>query len=809
MFASFFTTRATGGLLPPITLSITQVNTTCQASNGRIQVTASGGTAPYAYSINGNPPQSFGTFANLPPGTYDITVTDALSVVAMTTVTLTNTFQPPVALTASAVRPSDCTTPDGTLTFGVVGGAPPYQYTVDRVHFQSSNFFSGLNAGAYFAYAVDANGCTTPDNAISTTVVPENCSIWQNGQNLSAVCFPFQSNLGLMNVDGGTPPYSYSLDGINYQSSYLFFPLPEGLYTVHIKDATGKIALFSVGVVDHCSQAFDVSTTEVDAHCGNNGQITVNASYGTPPYTYSINGSSFGATNVFSNLAAGNYTIRVMDADLQVASKFLIIKSNCLSIATSTTKAICGGYNGAITANASNGTAPYSYSIDNINYHSQNEFKGLAGGTYTVYVKDATNSMASASVTVTDVAGPVAGSTAITSATCANNDGTILLSASGGTAPLQYSIDGTTFQGSPSFKNVASGLYNTAIRDANGCVVGQPATVPLVNNLTIDAGSDETICEGKFTTLKLNTNAAHVSWSPAASLNDAAAFTPLASPMLSTKYYVTASTGNCSVKDSVVINVSPAPIAYAGEDVVTCYGGNAMLSGNGGMVASWTPSTFLNSTSVFDVVVTQPDHSLTYTLNVTDNKGCTSLVGDEVNVVVTPPSIVFAGNDTSIAAGQSITLNAVDVNGAGFTKYVWTPSSTLNDGFTQRPISAPQQNTMYIVKASTPIGCEGVDTINVKVFLHTDIYVANAFTPNGDGRNDVLYAVPIGIKEFKYLMVFDRWGNIVFRTADSAKGWDGRLSANRKDSGTYVWVTSGIDFAGNVVVRKGTVTLIR
>src|SRR5262249_6863146 len=109
------------------------------------------------------------------------------------------------------------------------------------------------------------------------------------------------------------------------------------------------------------------------------------------------------------------------------------------------------------------------------------------------------------------------------------------------------------------------------------------------------------------------------------------------------------------------------------------------------------------------------------------------------------------------------------------------------------------------VTAQTAAGCFGTASVGIKVFSAADIYVPSAFTPNGDGHNDVLRAVPVGMKSFGVFMVFNRWGQTVFRSSDPASGWDGSSAA----TGVYVWRATGVDLSGHVVRRQGTVLLMR
>jgi gliding motility-associated-like protein len=170
---------------------------------------------------------------------------------------------------------------------------------------------------------------------------------------------------------------------------------------------------------------------------------------------------------------------------------------------------------------------------------------------------------------------------------------------------------------------------------------------------------------------------------------------------------------------------------------------------------------------------------------------------------------VFAGNDTAIAIGQPIQLNALDINGSGIVQYSWSPTVGLNNSAIASPVLIANRDITYTVSVTTQTGCQGTDEINIKVYQGPEIYVPSAFTPNGDGNNDVLKALPVGIKDFRYFAVYNRWGQKVFYTSDPSRGWDGKLNNVAQDVGTFVWITEGIDYKGNIIQRKGTVTLIK
>jgi gliding motility-associated-like protein len=358
---------------------------------------------------------------------------------------------------------------------------------------------------------------------------------------------------------------------------------------------------------------------------------------------------------------------------------------------------------------------------------------------------------------------------------------------------------------------LASGPQTITIVDDNGCQTAGTVSVPLDTNLTMTMDAAATICEGTATPLNVTSNATSFSWSPATGLSSATIEQPLANPSTTTTYTLTARLGVCTQTGSTVITVLPAPAADAGKPVSTCYGESVQLQGSGGVNYQWSPSTYLNSTTIANPTMRNPVSSVVYSLTVIDANGCTSLKPATVAVTVKAPYRVDAGNDTSILLGQPVQLRAVDVDNVGFNQFSWSPETGLDNPGISNPVATLPQTGVYtyVVTATAADGCSGSDTITVKVFSRGDIYVPNAFTPNHDGHNDVLRAIPVGVKDFRGFSVFDRWGNRVFETTNAAIGWDGTVNGRELPMGTYVWMAAGVDLSGQLVERKGTVILVR
>jgi gliding motility-associated-like protein len=861
-----------------IILYITTQDATCGYGSGSIMIEAANGTAPYTYSVDGFS-SSNGYFPVEGSGAHSVVVTDATGTSTTTTVTLTDIFPGPVLIPYNILSyPSTCSLSDGSVQMNPIGGTPPYQYSLDLVNFQTSNVFSNLYSGVYSLYAKDANGCIgfgtvfllnrqcdgmggswggfvcgnsanvsiadnnqlhngpflysmdginyqntgdfpnigvgvhqfyIKDNSGKVQIIgfneAENCHITIQYIAVSAACM---QNDGSMTVtaSNGKAPYQYTIDGVNYQGSNVFNGLAPGNYFITVMDADGVKTSLPAAVYDRCPVVRAVSTAETCAN--NDGTITAAGFKGTTPYLYSLDGTNFQTNNSFSGLVAGNYTVTIKDALGFTSNTAIVIYHDCLSATAVGGSSVCGKSNGSITVNAANGTAPYQYSLDGIVFQTPNVFSNQLAGAYLVRVKDANSVMVSANITITDIPGPVVNASA-TAASCLNNDGIIDITASGGTLPFQYSKDGINFQGSSSFTGLDTGSKLIMVKDGNGCTAAMPITVPLTNDLFVDAGTDVTVCQGKPAQLNAVSNGNVLLWQPAMRLTNTSILNPVASPDNTTKYFLKSVSGVCTKTDSVLVIINPAPTADAGPNMSTCYGKTIQLQGAGGLNYTWFPDTNLDNPAISNPSVIKPTETATYHLNVTDANNCQSLQPASVTITVVPAPKVFAGNDTSIIKNHSLPLNVIDVNNSGFTSFVWTPSSGLNDPYSKDPVAYITDDISYTVTASTADGCEGVGTISVKVFSICDIYVPNAFTPNGDGHNDQLRAIPVGIKEFIKFEVFNRWGQLVFSTRNAGAGWDGTIGGQPQHTGTFVWLAEGIGYNGIHIQRSGTAVLIR
>ena len=254
--------------------------------------------------------------------------------------------------------------------------------------------------------------------------------------------------------------------------------------------------------------------------------------------------------------------------------------------------------------------------------------------------------------------------------------------------------------------------------------------------------------------------------------------------------------------------VTPYPSVNAGPDVSICYNTSVQL--NATIRASsffWRPQGSLNNPNVLNPIA-HPAFTTKYILTATDTLGCPKPGYDTITVTVRPKVQASAGRDTMIVFGQPLQLNA-----SGGENYLWVPPNYLNNTAVSNPIAkinSTIDSIRYKVFVTDLQGCLDSATILVKIFrTNPQIFVPTGFTPNGDGLNDVLKPIAVGVERIDYFRVYNRWGQLVFSTTANGHGWNGEISGKPQTSNTYVWMVKAVDYTGKPIFQKGTSTLIR
>ena len=639
----------------PTINSITSTPVLCNGnSDATATVSAAGGTGALTY--NWSMGATGQTAANLPAGTYSVTVNDATGCSAVSFVAIT---QPSKLIATSVVTNSSCGQANGSNSAIASGGTPPYIYSWSNNTNGSSN--NNLAAGTYTVTVTDVNNCTATAVSIvnsssgPSVVVSTSCDSIAGG-SISAV------------ATGGAGVLTYNWS--NGAASQNVSGLTNGSYVLTVTDAVGCKAITIVSISCSTGNAcgIQVSATVVNANCGTStGSISTAVAGGTAPYTYLWNTGSNGS-NV-NNLAAGTYTVTISDVNsCSVTTAVSVLNTAGPSVAVSTT---CDSINGGkILAIATGGTGGLTYNWST-GASSQN-LSGLANGSYVLTVTDAVGCKTITIVAVSCSTGSACGiqvTAAVVNATCGNSTGSISAAVAGGTPPYIYSWSNNT-NGS-SNNNLAAGTYTVTVADANACTVTAVSTILNTAGPSVAVNSTcDSIYGGMVTAVSTGgTGALTYNWSTGASGQNITNL-PDGSYVLTVTDAVgcntiTSVTINCAQSNPCAGKISTAVVSgcsCTNEGFISI----AVIGGLAPYIYSW--SNGANGFAVKNL------SNGTYTVTVTDVNGCTATE----SVIISCSSSSTLNASTSVACYDSSKAAAIANPSGGippFT-YQWSNGST-------------------------------------------------------------------------------------------------------------------------------------
>lgn len=818
---------ATLNLTAPAQPQITAVNTQAEVclgqNNGSVtSATATGttGALQWSYATAANP-GSFTPIAafplnNLAPGSYIIRVVDASGCTATQNFTIAagpNCCN--IAVSFATVAPA-CGQSNGSITTTVTP-AGTYTYSWSNSLPAQANQ-TGLAAGQYFVTVTDPS---TPNCSIDTFVSISNLNgpVLTQSNQVNPTCAGSDGQL-TVGISGGTLPYQVTVDtGGTPQTFTLPFAitqtltgLPSGSITVTVVDGAGCVAVATATLPVPVCCTFSLAPVVTNSTCNlNNGSVNMGINNGSGNYTY-VWSNGAGTASV-SNLAAGaTISVTVTDNGQNCSRDTTLTIGGGTTLAVSFTNPVnpsCGGFDGAVTVSLTGGVAPYQVTIDTggtpqtftLPFAISQTIPNLPAGTVNVSVTDAEGCVATATVTLTPPANccNLTTAAAVTPGSCGAANAAIDISIlTAGTPPYSYSLNGGAPQASATFNNLAAGNYTIITTDASGCADTVTATVqPSSNDLTLTLNSTNISCAGAndgSITVTPNGGTAPITY-----LWNNNQTTATISNLSAGPYSVTATDATgCSGSASATIT-QPAPFQFAlGNDVTVCEGVPVAVDAGTGFTAyAWSSGEQTASIT--------PQTSGTYTVTVTDANGCTA--SDDVSVTFVPAPKPELGDDKEVYEGETVGL-FTSVTGATGGTYNWQPDTLLSCNNCPTPVAMAEDTITYIVTYTDPSGCVGSDTITLWVLPVGNIYFPNAFTPNGDGRNDIY--LPLG-RDVKFInwRIFNRWGELVFESNSMTQGWDGSFKGKAQTPGVFVYYAEVTLFNNRTLKFKGSVTLIR
>jgi len=779
-------------------------------ADGTATITATNGTEPYTYLWGSNASNQNGpTAIGLPLGSYIVTVTDANDCQVIEQVDVPELSS--LEYTSAGTLLNCFGDANGIATVNVTVGTEPYTYVWNTTPQQNTATATDLPSDTYTITITDGGGCseivsidvTQPDELTVDLLTPT-----------AAPCADMEGAIS-STVSGGTGAYTYTWsNGMNTAD----ISATAGAYTLTVTDANGCTATSENAITEPVPISLTATPTDALCNGSNDGTITVFASGGMANYTYSLDNMNFQNNNIFENLAAGMYTVYVNDNNNCSANEDLTIgEPDAIMLISDSTAESCAGGDGTATVAASNGTGNYTYAWSD--GQATSTATSLNAETYTVTVTDTNGCEATDSIEVSSEADIQIGVT-ITNVSCfgvADGEASVIAD---GVQPITYQWSANAGnQMTPTASNLDDGTYQVTITDGNDCAKVETVMITEPTPITLTLSGEDIACNGTATgtasvTATGGTGSYIYEWNDA-NMQQSAQITELTAGT----YTVTVTDANgCQVTEPVTINQPAESVAATGfGSTLDCFGdsnGRITVNGTGG-----TPP-YLYSLDNENFSQANIFIGLTggeYTVYTTDATGeCTA---QTIITVVEPPELtVDAGEDIELIYGESTVLEATPSDSTANHTYTWSsfsPDMNLSDPNSAVTLASPLYQIMYTVTIENENGCTATDDVRVFINKEQPVFVATAFTPNGDTFNDVLYVQGgPAAKRVVIFKVFDRWGELVFENRNTdlnnkETGWDGSFRGQEMNPAVFVWYAEVEFVDGLVVPYQGQVTLIR
>lgn len=779
----------------------------CTGGDGSIDLTVSGGQPTYVFDWTG--PEGFASQAEdisgLDVGTYTVLVTDINNCSFTTTLTLSGAE---ALTTAVAVTSNECDdAQNGAIDLTVSGGVQPYSFAWSNG--AGTEDVSALPSGAYTVQVTDDAGCIATASGTIIAAAPIHTTLYASTYgHVNIACQGDSTGVIELGVEGGFQPLDIAWTGPNgfTSNATMLGGLPAGMYAVTITDAHGCTVDSSLTLVEPVaplsvalSAAIFPSGTNVACFNGSNGNVDATTTGGEAPYTYAWRGpdSTAYATEDLLNIGAGTYELVVTDTNQCITTAQITLTMPDSALATAlNANSYTGGFNvtcdgstdGAMSVAVSGGSPAYTIAWSGPNgFTSSNDsISALSAGQYVLAVTDANSCVRNDTITLTAPAPVLPTLTPVSYAggvniRCANGaDGSIAAGITGGVAgyALNWSGPNSFSSSNATITGLEAGTYCLAVTDTNGCAAQACVTLTGPSALNAQASATSASCGTSNGAVDGSVNGGTapyaLAWDNGAQTEDLANV-PAGTYVLS----VTDANG-CTASAQAQVSGSPAVDAAGTVHSPLCHdaaGGAIDLT----VSAGTAPYTFIwsNGAQTEDLSGLP---SGAYSVHVTDANGCS---WQDLFQVTAPEAITLDTTLSHYPSGYPISAylahdGSIAVDASGGTapfSYVWS------NGANTAEVEGLPAGT-YTVIVTDANGCSQQLAITLDQPL--DVGMPTGFTPNGDGQNDAYIVHGLEAYPTNELIVFNRWGNIVFQQINYHNTWRGENTSGQElPNGTY------------------------
>jgi gliding motility-associated-like protein len=802
----------------------TQTNPTCNtATNGIISVNAGSGSFTYSWQ----PSVSTTSIASgLSIGIYTVNVANSTGSSCATgtaQVTVTLTAPSPTLSSFNAIstqtNPSCTTATNGIISINAGSGSFTYSWLPN---ISSTSSASNLGIGIYTITVANSPtvACSTGTTQVLTVTLtappPSTLNVTATSTQTNPSCNTNNGNINVV-VTSGSGNYSYNWLP-NVSTTNTANNLSSGNYTVVVNQTpslcvVSNPTILNIALVPPQGFVASANTTSVLCFGGSNGQINAVAN---PAGSYTYQWSNGGNSSSISNLSSGTYSVIITAANNCSTSLtgLVVSQPNNLIITSTLTSAICTSSTGAVSVNVTGGTGAFTYLWLPLNSTTQN-IVNVPAGNYTLNVIDGNNCLAQNNIIIPSSNSVITVNYDIRNETCSKANGGFTITPSGGNNPFNYMYDSSFsmagYTTSNVFVNLSANIYSIVVVDANGCIGTTTLTILNENSInSIITKTDEYcgLANGSATATPITGNAPFTySWSNGNTSQNA---TNLGSGTYSV---IVADKYGCLSNNTFEIFSDKSLTVNALTFPSRCNNPNGSIEAFG--FSGYEPYSYqwlnTNGSGNANSNLLNDINAGSYTVVVTDALGCQTSKTFVINNVTDISNAEIIGkNEIEQDMSYSYSLNIP--SGWSFQNWIDNDNSLSFNPLLNVMVPFPYSGNYYLgINVLSDFGCK--ETIYKEIKINTDwnIYVPNAFTPNGDGVNDIFQPKGYGIKKYE-LQIFNRWGQQIYTTTTFENGWDGSFKGTEESTfkfDVYTWKINVINVFSKKFELTGSVTLMK